>query len=167
MLGEAGSIASLVGLPLTFAALLFAIYHLSRLRGEARAARDAAEEARGLLRRDLTSTDLIRLRERIQDLIELHRSGTKAQALDRYPEILGLLREIRRQHPNLPDEHLRKIQAAMATLNAMQDEMEALEGNIAEDTGLRFNRFLRELQTNLLLELEDLLESFESGEGYA
>ena len=167
MLGEAGSIASLVGLPLTFAALLFAIYHLSRLRGEARAARDAAEEARGLLRRDLTSTDLTRLNERIQDLIELHRIGDKAQALGRYPEIVGLLREIRRQHPNLPDIHRSKIQAAMATLNAMQDEMEALEGNIVEETGLRFNRFLRELQTNLLLELEDLLESFESGEGYA
>ena len=105
MLGEAGSIASVVGLLVSLLGLGFALLQLSRLRGEARAAREAAEETRQLLLRDSAGTDLTRIGERIQGLIEIHRSGDRARALDRYPEIYRLLIEIRRNHPNLDEEY--------------------------------------------------------------
>ncbi len=157
MLGEVGSVASIVGLLVALLGLGFALLQLSRLRGETRAARDAAEETRRLLRRDLAGTDLTRLSERIQGLMEMHRSGDRGRALDRYPEIQRLLIEIRRQHPNLAEEHRDRIQEAIATLRDMQSELERLEGNIPQPVIANFNSALLLLQSELLVEMEDLL----------
>ena len=157
MLGEVGSIASIVGLLVALLGLGFALLQLSRLRGETRAARDAAEETRRLLRRDLAGTDLTRLSERIQGLMEMHRSGDRGRALDRYPEIQRLLIEIRRQHPNLAEEHRDRIQEAIATLRDMQSELERLEGAIPQPAIANFNSALLLLQSELLVEMEDLL----------
>lgn len=157
MLGEVGSVASIAGLLVALLGLGFALLQLSRLRGETRAVRDAAEETRRLLRRDLAGTDLTRLNERIQGLVEMHRSGDRGRALDRYPEIQRLLIEIRRQHPNLTEEYRDRIQEAIATLRDMQSELERLEGNIPQPAIANFNSALLLLQSELLVELEDLL----------
>ena len=71
MLGTVGSIASLAGAAISLLGLGFAILQLRRLRGETRAARDAAEAAERAVRRDLTISDLASLRENIQE--GLHR----------------------------------------------------------------------------------------------
>ena len=159
MLSEIGSIASIVGLPLTFAALLFAIYHLSKLRGETQAARKASEETQVLMRRESASTDLARVNERLQELIELQRDGKREQALNSYREIRNLLRAVRRQHPNLSQDHRRKVQNSMTMLGRMQGELEALESDIPLDLAGQLNRRILQLQDTLLVELEDYLES--------
>ena len=158
MLAEIGSLASIAGLLVALVGLGFALLQLSRLRGETRAARQAAEETRRLLRRDLAGTDLTRLSERIQGLMEMHRSGDRARALDRYPEIQRLLIAIRRQHPNLTAEHRDRLQGAINRLRNMQSELEGQEGNITPEQVQRFNNRLTRIQLNLLVELEDLLE---------
>lgn len=159
VLGELGSIASVVGLPLSLIALVFAIYHLLRLRGETRAARDASRETQRLMRRESAGTDLTRLNERLLGLMELHRSGDRIRALERYPELRGLLREIRRQHPGLSEDHRRKVQNAMTMLGRIQGELEALLGDIPPDLAASLNQRLLRLQDTLLVELEDHLES--------
>ena len=158
MLAEIGSLASIAGLLVALLGLGFALLQLSRLRGETRAARQAAEETRRLLRRDLAGTDLTRLSERIQGLMEMHRSGDRGRALDRYPEIQRLLIEIRRQHPNLTAEHRDRLQEAIATLRNMQSALERLVGDIPQPVVANFNSALLLLQSELLVELEDLLE---------
>ena len=158
MLSEIGSIASVVGVLVSLLGLGFALLQLRKLRGETRAAREASEETRRLLRRDLTGTDLTRLSERIQGLIELHRSGDRARALDRYPEIRGLFIDIQRQHPNLSEEHRRQIQSAVNIITNMQLEVEGLGGDIPQEIGRRFNGDLVRFQAALLVELEDFLE---------
>ena len=157
MLGEVGSLASIVGLLVALGGLGIALWQLSRLRGETRAAREAAEETRRLLRRDLAGTDLTRLNERIQGLMEMHRNGDRGRALDRYPEIQRLLIAIRRQHPNLSPEHRHQLQEAVATLRNMQGALERLEGNLPQPLIADFNGILLLLQSELLVELEDLL----------
>ena len=157
MLGESGSIASIAGLLVSLSGLGFALLQLSRLRGEARAAREAAEETRQLLRRDSAGTDLTRIGERIQGLIEIHRSGDRARALDRYPEIYRLLIEIRRNHPNLDEEYRGRLQQAIARLQNMQGELEGQESGLSLEQVQRFNRTLNHLQATLLAELEDRL----------
>ena len=157
MLGEVGSVASIAGLLVALLGLGFALLQLSRLRGETRAARDAAEETRRLLRRDLAGTDLTRLNERIQGLMEMHRSGDRGRALDRYPEVRRLFLEIRRNHPNLSPEHRHQLQEAVATLRNMQGALERLEGTIPQPLIADFNSILLLLQSELLVELEDLL----------
>lgn len=158
MLGEVGSVASIAGLLVALLGLGFALWQLSRLRGETRAARDAAEETRRLLRRDLAGTDLTRLNERIQGLMEMHRSGDRGRALDRYPEIQRLLIEIRRQHPNLSAEHRNQLQNSVRLIQNMEDELEGAAGAITPEQVRRFNRTLNYLRSTLLVELADLLE---------
>ena len=158
MLGEAGSIASIVGVVISILGLTFALLQLSKLRGETRAARAAAEETRRLLRRDLTGTDLARLSERIQGLIELHRDRDRVRSLDRYPEIWGLLVEVQRQHPNLSEDQRRRIQSAIAMLVDIQNEVEGLTGDMDQEMVSRFNQDLTKLQSILLPELADQLE---------
>ena len=167
MLGEAGSIASIVGFPVSLIALVFAIYHLLRLRGETRAARDAAEEAQRLLRRETTGANLIRLSERIQGVIDAYRSGNRELSLERLAGIRSLFFEIRRYHPNLSREHRSEIQKAIRTLTNLQSELETLEGEIPLEIRGKSNDSLTHLQSTLLVELEDLLENFELGDGYA
>ncbi len=112
-----------------------------------------------LMRRESASTDLARVNERLQELIELQRSGNRNQALNSYREIRNLLREVRRQHPNLSQDHRRKIQNSMTMLGRMQGELETLEGDIPLDVAGKLNRRILRLQDTLLVELEDYLES--------
>ena len=159
MLSEIGSIASVVGVLVSLLGLGFALLQLRKLRGETRAAREASEETRRLLSRDLASTDLTRLNERIQGLIELHRSGDRRRALDRYPEIWDSLIRIRRRHPNLSEEHRRQIQNAVETITNMQRQSEELEGDaLPKEIISDFNVELLKLQSMLLAALEDELQ---------
>ena len=157
MLNELGSIASMVGLPLSFIALVFAIYHLLRLRGETRAAREAAEETQALLHRDLTLADLIRINERIQGLIDLLRTSDRERALERFPEIRNLFMDIRRRHPNLDIDHRSQIQEANTTLWDIQINLETIAGEVPSELRAKLISELTGLQVNLLLELEDRL----------
>jgi hypothetical protein len=158
MLSDAGSIASIASLPVSAIALIFAIYQIIKLRGETRAARDAAEEARRLIKRETTSTDLTRLNERIQGLIDLYRTGERHRALERFAAIINLFIEIRRSHPNLSQDHRSQIQESITILRSMQGELETLETEITPDIRGKSNDALTRLQTTLLIELEDLLE---------
>lgn len=158
MLAEIGSLASIAGLLVALLGLGFALLQLSRLRGETRAARQAAEETRRLLRRDLAGTDLTRLSERIQGLMEMHRSGDRGRALDRYPEIQRLLIAIRRQHPNLTAEHRHRLQNAVSLIQNMEYELEGPTGGITPEQVRQFNRTLNYLRSTLLVELADRLE---------
>jgi hypothetical protein len=81
MLGDAGNIASIVGLLVSLVGLGIAIWQLARLRGETRAAREAAEETRRAVARDLAISDISRINERVQALIEMHRRGEWNRAL--------------------------------------------------------------------------------------
>ena len=159
MLSEIGSIASVVGVLVSRLGLGFALLQLRKLRGETRAAREASEETRRLLSRDLVSTDLTRLNERIQGLIERHHSGDRRRALDRYPEIWDSLIRIRRRHPNLSEEHRRQIQNAVETITNMQRQSEELEGDaLPKEIISDFNVELLKLQSMLLAALEDELQ---------
>ena len=104
MLGDAGSIASLVGLigvPISLIGLIIAILQIRKLRGETRAARQASEATRRAVSRDLVLGDLIRISERIQALKELHRRDEWAQALHLYPELQRGLITIRSRYSGL------------------------------------------------------------------
>ena len=159
MLNEIGIIASVVGALVSLPGLGFALIQLHKLRGETQAAREAAEATRRLLRRNLTGTNLTRLSERIQSLIEIHRSGDRARALDRYPDVRDLLINIRRQHPDLSPERRSQILGAAERITSMQMQAEALSGDLLpQEIWTGFNYYLVQLQTTLLAELEDQLQ---------
>ena len=157
MLDSAGSNASILGVFVSVIALTIAIYQIIKLRGEARAAREAAEEAQRLIRRETTGTDLTRLSERIQGLIYLLRNEDRELALEKFPDIRNLFIDIRRHHPNLNSDHRSRIQDTITSIMDMQNELDASSDGIQIEVRTRFITDLTDFQTNLLVELEDRL----------
>ena len=157
MLGDAGSIASLAGVVVSIAGLGFAIWHILRLRGEARAAREAAEETRQTVSRDTASATLTRVSERIEGLKELHRQNEWDRALDRYPELRRMLVDIRYRHPQLSEEQRAAIQAVVATLLRMENEVGDARGTLAPEKVSEFYSLLTESQASLA-EIESQLQ---------
>jgi len=158
MLGDAGSIASLVGVTVSLGGLGFAILQLKKLRGETRAAREASEATRRAVGRELASTELTRLRERIDALKELHRGRVRERCLASYPEIRDLFLEIRRRHPGLSDRERANVLRATVQISEMETALETLEGEMTPEMVVDFNAKLTVFQTGLLPRLEDQLQ---------
>jgi len=158
MLGDVGSIASLMGVVVSLVGLGFAILQIRKLRGETRAAREASEATRRAIGRELASTELTRLGERIDTLKELHRSRDRGRCLTGYPEIRDLLLEIRRRHPGLSDRERANVLRAIVQISEMETSLEALEGEITSEIVSDFNAKLTDFQTGLLPRLEDQLQ---------
>ena len=158
MLGDVGSIASMVGVVVSLVGLGFAIRQIRKLRGGTRAAREASEATRRAIGRELASTELIRLGERIDALKELHRSRDCGRCLTSYSEIRDLLLEIRRRHPGLSDRERANVLRATVQISEMDTSLEALEGEITSEIDSDFNAKLTDFRTGLLPRLEDQLQ---------
>ena len=158
MLSDVGSIASMVGVVVFLVGLGFAILQIRKLRGETRSAREASEATRKAPGRELAGTDLTRSNGRIQGLNEIHRGGDRLRALDLYPEIVGMLLDIRRRHPGLSDEQRLKIVQATTQISEMERSIETLEAEIPQEMASQLNNALIVIQSTLLLELEDQLQ---------
>ena len=159
MLTDIGSGASIIGVVISLFGLGFALLQLSRLRGETHAARVASEEALKLYRRELANTDLARLRERIQRLIELHRQRDSARALDQYREIWEIFLTIRQRLPHLPVGLREEIQRAVEDITEMQRLVESIEpGTIPTEQYLGFNSTLLRIQSDLLTNIAEAIE---------
>ena len=160
MLNELGSIASIGGAAFSVVALVIALIQISKLRGETRAAREAAERARKLFQRDLANSEVARLRERIQRLIELHRERDSNKVLDHYREIWERLLGIKLRLSNLPEDQRSEIQRAVEAITEMQSQVERLNGDtIPTEMYQAFNEQLLSLQSILLPTLEEEIEN--------
>lgn len=155
MLGDAGSIASLVGLigvPISLIGLIIAILQIRKLRGETRAARQASEETRRAVSRDLVLGDLIRISERIQALKELHRRDEWAQALHLYPELQRGLITIRSRYSGLSQVDSVKVWQGITRLQHIERIVEAVElarAEIPPQLVSEFNGQLTDIQSTL------------------
>ena len=158
MLGDAGSVASIVGVAISLLGLGFAILQIIKLRGETRAIKEATEATRRAIGRELTSTELTRLDGRINTLKELHRNKERERCLVVYPEIRGLLLEIRRRHPGLSDQEKANVSRAIAQIAEMERVIDMLQDEMTSETVGEFNSELTGLQTDLLIRLEDQLQ---------
>ena len=157
MLGDTGSIASLTGVLVSLLGLAFAILQIRKLRGETRAAREAAEETRRAVDREIASISLARVNERIEGLKELHRRNEWNRALDRYPEIRRMLIDIRSRHPGMSEEQRASIQNVVTSLGRMESSIERSKLSASQKQAERFNRQLYKSQS-ALTELENELQ---------
>lgn len=154
MLGTVGSIASLAGLPLSLLGLGFAILQLRKLRGETRAAKEAAESVERAVRRDWTNTESARLYGKIEQLKDAHRTGDQSRALSQYADIVESLLDVARRHPDLPENVERDIFHAIEQIQEMESKSEGMEFGIPLDDARAFNRTLSAMQRTLLPQLE-------------
>ena len=139
MLADAGSVASIVGVVVSLGGLGFAIWQLTRLRGETRVAKEAAAATERALRKGLASTELTRLNQRLQSLIEAHRRGDRPAALAGYSETQAIFLQIRRSHPGVSQEHRVMIQSAITEIADMENSVEGLGGGIPQELSSSFN----------------------------
>ncbi len=157
MLDDAGSIASLIGVFVSLFGLGIAIVQIRKLRGETQAAREAAEETRSALDKEIASISLARVNERIEGLKDLHRQGEWNRALDRYPEIRRTLIDIRVRHPGMSDEQRASIQNVVTSLGRMESSIERSRGSGSQRAAEQFNRQLNGNQL-VLVQLESELQ---------
>jgi hypothetical protein len=149
MLDVAGSIASIVGAALSLPALAFTIWYLFRVGSQAQAARQAAEETRRAVGRNLAIADVSRIREQLQALKEFHRMRQWDRALFLYPEIRRGLIHIRSRYPNLPDADSDRIRFGVALLDDMEQAVDRANTDVPEDRVSEFNGRLTQIQTTL------------------
>ena len=157
MLGTAGSMASLAGVVISLLGLGFAILQLRKLRGETRAARDAAEAAERAVRRDQTISDLASLREKIEGLKDAHRRGDRRGAFVGYRDVRSVLTNIELLHPNLTDGLLEQIRIALSEITEMERYTDSIEGALPLERVSEFNQTLSILDTDLITELQKII----------
>ena len=154
MLGTTGSIASLAGVVISLLGLGFAILQLRKLRGETRAARDAAEAAELAVRRDQTISNLASLREKIEGLKDAHRRGDRRGAFVGYRDVKSGLVHIELRHPDLTDGLREQIRYALSAITEMERYTDSIEGALPLEQISGFNHTLSYLDTELVTELE-------------
>lgn len=157
MLGDAGSIASLAGVVVSLVGLGFALWQLARLRGETRAAREAAEGATRVLHRELTIAGISRTYERIEALKGIHRRGTTEEALYLYPDIRKGLIDIRSRYPDLPQSDAETIAAAITQLQVMEELVESGQFDFSQLASPTFIPYLTDIEV-MLAELGSRLQ---------
>jgi hypothetical protein len=96
-------VASILGAVVSVAGLTVAIWQIMKLRGETRAAREAAEGTQRALLRETVSRSLIRANERTSGLIQSLRDGNWERALFQDQDIRTMLIEAQ-GHPHMPDD---------------------------------------------------------------
>lgn len=153
MFGDIGSGASLAGVVISLLGLGFAILQIIKVRGEARAAREAAEAARAEIRRELTAVDLARLDARFNALKQVHREGDLRRALDHYIFVKESLRDILHRYPGLSERQKEKIRETISKLLDIESTAESLIGRISPEWAVEFNNLITTAQSELLLEL--------------
>jgi hypothetical protein len=96
-------VASILGAVVSVAGFTVAIWQIMKLRGETRAAREAAEGTQRALLRETVSRSLIRANERTSGLIQSLRDGNWERALFQDQDIRTMLIEAQ-GHPHMPDD---------------------------------------------------------------
>lgn len=158
MLSDIGSWFSITGVVVSLLGLGFAILQIIKVRGEARAAREAAEAARAEIRRQLTAIELTRLNDSMGELRQLHYlRGAKSLVLTKYAEIDRALNEVYRRHPNLNREQQTQITQARTRVMQMNEAVLSFPGDIPVSSAQDFNVHLAGYQTGLLSALGDAL----------
>lgn len=153
MFSDIGSAASLAGLVVSLLGLGFAILQLSKLRGETRAAREAAEAAERAVRRDQTVSDLASLREKIEGLKDAHRRGDRRGAFIGYRDVKSGLVHIELRHPDLTDSLREQIRDALSAITEMERYTDGIESALPLEQISGFNHTLSILDTELITEL--------------
>ena len=159
-LDGAGSVASLAGVAVSLVGLAIAIWHIMKLRGETRAARQAAEETRRALELENAGINLARVNERIEGLKELHRRNETARALDYNAEIRRLIIQTGVRHPRISVRQRSILRQAVDQLTRMANEIEGNSGTLEQPLIARHNATLSEIQ-NTLTEIESQLSQSE------
>ena len=72
-----------------------------------------------------------------------------------YATVLRALREIRLSDPTLSPDQQTEISRSISAVSNMEQAVEALPGKILQDASVQMNPTLNEIQSSLLLELEN------------
>ena len=156
MLGNVGSIASLVGVVVSLVGLGFAILQIRKLRGETRAAREASEDTRRAIGRDLAIGDVSRTFEQVEVVKQALRERQWSRSLSLLPSVRRALISIRYRNPRLVQPQADKLQVAVGFLEHVEHSIDVNREGMADEAIDGFIQGLISLQTTIA-ELESNL----------
>jgi len=160
MLGDAASIASLVGVVVSLLGLGFAIWQLARLRGETRASREASEATRRAVARELTISDLGRTFEHVEAVKQALREQQWSRSLSYFPMIRRALVSIKYKDPHLSEYQENRLQAAVEFLEQVEHTIDMSRDNLSIEAIHEFIQGLIELQTTVAEIESKLFQSY-------
>lgn len=145
-----GNLASAVGLLVAIVGLALVYLEATEAKNSAKAAEEAAENARKFVRRSLTVGDLQQAIDLVQTIKPLHRDAKWEVVVDRYQQLRSMLADIRARYPSLTLEQGEIIQRAIGQIALVEDKVDVAirDGTPPLNAG-GFNATLNRLQVTL------------------
>ena len=142
----AGLVVGAIGLVVSAAAFIVAVWQIRKTQSAAESAANAATEAREVAQSVTSVSDLSQITVQMDLLRELHRHKEWTRAIDRYSSLRRLLTEARSR---LPEEAHTTLNLAIIRLQRMEKDLNtalAKDDDISEEY---FNNELVDLQQAL------------------
>ena len=161
----AGLVVGAIGLVVSAAAFVVAVWQIRKTQTAAESAAQAATESREVVQFVASTSDLSQITAQMELLRELHRNGEWTRAIDRYSSLRRLLTEAR---AGLPEEAHAILNVAIIRLQRMERELNTALAQDDEISAEYFNNELVDLQQSLdeiRVWLENRLSSVSDTEG--
>ena len=142
----AGLVVGAIGLIVSAAAFIVAVWQIRKTQSAAESAAQAANEAREAVQSVTSISDLSQITVQMDMLGELHRNGEWTRAIDRYSSLRRLLTEARSR---LPDEAHTALNLAIIRLQRMEKDLNTALAQDDEISAEHFNNELVDLQQSL------------------
>ena len=154
----AGLVIGAIGLIVSAAAFIVAVWQIRKTQTAAESAARAAREARDVVSQVTSISDLSQIIGQLDQLKELHRGKEWKRAIDRYSSLLRLLTEARSRVPSacIDEESLKAFTRAIMQLRAMAKEVDVAIEQGTELSGATFNNIIEDFEQPLLERLVDL-----------
>lgn len=157
----AGLVVGAIGLAVSAAAFVVAVWQIRKTQTAAESAAQSASEAREAVQHAASLIDLSEIIVEIDLLREIHRSKNWKRALDKYS---SLERSLTRARPNLPDETRGKLNTAIVRLQRIEKMVSELDDRDEPIPVALANSELVDLRQSLS-EVRAELEEHITGEG--
>ena len=155
----AGLVVGAIGLVVSAAALIIAVWQIRKTQTAAESSAAAAREAREVVQRVTSVSDLSQITVEMDILRDLHRNEEWTRAIDRYS---SLERSLTRARATLPEESHGKLNTAIVRLQRMEKTLNnSLDRNLPISVSALNNALvdLRQSLDEVRVELETHLSA--------
>ena len=137
---------------MSVAAFAVAVWQIRKTQTAAESAAQAAKEARDVVQRVTSVSDLSQIIGHLDQLKELHRNQEWKRATDRYSSIIRLLTESISRIPSThkSEDNLKAFKRAIMQLRAMTKEVDIATEQGSELSGAKFNNVIDDFEQPLL-----------------
>jgi ribosomal protein S13 len=134
-----GTVASIIGLPLTIGGFALALWQIRKTRSASESAKKAADAVRQQLLQMNAIQEIGAAIRALEDIRRLHRHKAWEALGDRYTSLKLILISVKGRTPNLREDQKTKIQATIQQLTTIEGQVESAVAGADEPEVDRIN----------------------------